>query len=62
MATRAAAEVQTAVPPLSSERQVTWPDDAFFAETARVQAGLIGSARFRELAARVLAAQSPGNA
>src|ERR1700738_1532394 len=25
MATRAAAEIQTAVPPLSAERQVTWP-------------------------------------
>ena len=44
------------------ERQVTWPDDAFFAETARVQAGLIGSARFRELAARVLGAEPSGNA
>lgn len=37
------------------ERDLTWPGEAFFAETARVQAGLIGSDRFRELAANALA-------
>ena len=36
------------------ERELTWPDDDFFAETARVQASLIASAQFRELAARAL--------
>ena len=36
------------------ERELSWPDDDFFVTTASVQAALIGSARFRDLAASVL--------
>ena len=41
------------------EREQTWPDDDFFAETARVQAGLICSPQFRDLAARALGTAAP---
>jgi enoyl-CoA hydratase/carnithine racemase len=44
------------------ERQLTWPDDAFFSKTARVQGGLIGSEQFRDLAARTRSAKPHGKA
>lgn len=42
------------------ERELTWPDDDFFAQTARIQAALIGSARFRELADKALGTAPSG--
>ena len=41
------------------EREQTWPDDDFSAETARVRAGLICSPQFRDLAARALGTAAP---
>jgi enoyl-CoA hydratase/carnithine racemase len=43
------------------EREQTWPDDEFFAETARVQAGLICSPQFRDLVARALGTAAPSD-
>ncbi|SHN40071.1 enoyl-CoA hydratase/isomerase family protein [Cryptosporangium aurantiacum] len=45
------------------DRDATWPPDAHFAESARIQSGLIASDRFREFAQRVLggAATRGGN-
>lgn len=43
---------------VSLSRDHGWPTDAHFERTAEIQASLIGSERFRDLAARVLAATS----
>jgi enoyl-CoA hydratase len=42
------------------ERELSWPSDGYFANAARVQAELIASERFRELAARALGGAQTG--
>lgn len=37
------------------DRAATWPDESHFAESARIQSGLIASQRFRDFAEKVLA-------